>query len=213
VAALKRARSQAQAEVETQRIQQHTISVGEAWTRFHPTPKRAVLLIPGIGGSVLHATTNAGIASGLVEHVHTEVHEYDQNATESSVDLQEAEDVIVWVRSLQAEDTFKRFVLGRFDPKSGYVGSLINHVSGGARKKWQLYSPKSRHGLYAIDTLAPHWFVKYELTYYYHGLIDKLKAIGYTEGATLFGFGYDWRQVSSYWCLCVAMLACPTCVY
>jgi hypothetical protein len=61
--------------------------------------------------------------------------------------------------------------------------------------------------------LCPGWlrvthvhtcFVQYENTYYFHDLIAKLTAIGYVEGSSLFGFGYDWRQVRwHYICVCV----------
>ena len=41
-----------------------------------------------------------------------------------------------------------------------------------------------------------------DLTYYYHSMIESLKGIGYMTGRTLFGFGYDWRQVRPV-CVCV----------
>ena len=78
--------------------------------------------------------------------------------------------------------------------------SLSNHsveaTDGAATvNPWRVFAPRRHYGLYAVDTLAPHWIVKYELTYYFHHLIHKLKSIGYTEGYTLFATGYDWRQV------------------
>lgn len=142
--------------LERERIHKHTVSVGEAWTQFHPTVKRPVLLIPGIGGSVLHATTSVRRAAGLDAHTHSVPH-INENVNMSSV--MEEEDVIVWVRSLQAEAVFSRFMLGRFDPATGTVGLLANELAD-SQGKWMLYSPRTRHGLYAIDTLAPHWFVK-----------------------------------------------------
>lgn len=119
-----------------------------AWMRFHTKPTHPVVLVPGMGGSILHATTDAARAQG-VPHTHT----HTGNASAESVE----EDVVVWIRSLQAEAVFKRFMLGRFNASSGTQGLLANEI---AQERWSLYSPKQRHGLFAIDTLAPGWVVK-----------------------------------------------------
>jgi hypothetical protein len=62
-------------------------------------------------------------------------------------------------------------------------------------KRWQVFAPKRRHGLYAVDTLAPHWVVNADKTHYFHDIIQSLRSCGYTDGYSLFAFGYDWRQV------------------
>ena len=69
--------------------------------------------------------------------------------------------------------------------------------------------PGDRHGLLGVDTLAPQFPELGGMrrsTEYYHSMIRRLEAIGYEEGATLFGFPYDWRQ-SVWWRPALARLA------
>jgi hypothetical protein len=40
--------------------------------------------------------------------------------------------------------------------------------------------------------------LRLDTVYYFHDLIKEMKSWGYKEGATLFGFGYDFRQSNRY---------------
>jgi len=42
--------------------------------------------------------------------------------------------------------------------------------------------------------LDPDVLLRLDTVYYFHDLIKEMKSWGYKEGATLFGFGYDFRQ-------------------
>ena len=77
----------------------------------------------------------------------------------------------------------------------GTEGAAPRGQTTPSSKRWQVFAPKRRHGLYAVDTLAPHWVLHAHKTHYFHDLIQRLHSCGYTDGYSLFAFGYDWRQV------------------
>ncbi|KAH7661718.1 Lecithin:cholesterol/phospholipid:diacylglycerol acyltransferase protein [Dioscorea alata] len=92
----------------------------------------------------------------------------------------------VWVRILGADHEFRTKLWSRFDPSTGQTVSLDT--------KTKIVVPEDRYGLYAIDTLDPDMIIGCECVYYYHDLIEEMIKLGYQEGKTLFGFGYDFRQ-------------------
>lgn len=156
---------------ERSRISQHSAAVGEAWTQFHPVVQHPVLLVPGIGGSVLHARASPLTPIPSLFDAITPVNGTDtplDDGVAAAAQALDVEDFIVWIRSLQAEDTFKRYMCGPYDAATHTVGSWANGNGKAAGnspaatsgRKWKVYSPPHRSGLYAVDTLAPNWFVK-----------------------------------------------------
>lgn len=158
------------------------------------------MLVPGIGGTALWSRrvgrSQAKVAdtapAGLTEDV---------------------DNVLAWIRATYADDTFREHLLGRYNAATHTVESLqpewkvravdnnthsLDHTTPAQLHPPppmpQVSVPVDDYGLHAIDTLAPHWVFKADLTYYYHSLITRLKAIGFVPGVTLFGFPYDWRQ-------------------
>jgi hypothetical protein len=131
---------------------QVSVALGEAWTSFHPKPAKPIILIPGIGGSILHASHRASPnANG--NH---------RNASRAPTSEEEsADDFIVWVRSIGATDYFSRYVLGRWSAATASMGTLQSNLADNSgSNKWRIRVPQHRHGLYAIDTLAPSWVIK-----------------------------------------------------
>lgn len=82
----------------------------------------------------------------------------DGNATDTSTHTEPPADELVWIRSVGQTASFARYLLGNYDEKSHAMGVLANEVEGNGA--WKVYSPNLRHGLYAIDTLAPNWIIK-----------------------------------------------------
>ncbi|KAM1694776.1 hypothetical protein TB2_033303 [Malus domestica] len=124
------------------------------------TEVEPVLLVSGIGGSILHSKRRK---LGF--------------------------DTRVWVRILLADLEFKKKLWSIYNPQTGYTETLD--------KDTEIVVPDDDYGLYAIDILDPSWFVKLirlKEVYQFHDMIDMLVGCGYKKGATLFGYGYDFRQ-------------------
>lgn len=132
---------------------QVSVALGEAWTKFHPKPSKPIILIPGIGGSILHASRRASPNSSA----HKQNSSHVPSGEDESVD-----DFIVWVRSIGATDYFSRYVLGRWSATTASMGTLQNDLpdASSGNSDWRIRVPQHRHGLYAIDTLAPSWVIK-----------------------------------------------------
>ncbi|XP_021673722.2 phospholipase A(1) LCAT3 isoform X3 [Hevea brasiliensis] len=144
-----------------------------------------VLLVSGIGGSILHSKTKSK-KFGF--------------------------ETRVWVRILLADYEFKKRIWSLYNPKTGLSHSLPSINAFTLRvcelvtdncytelldDGTELVVPDDDYGLYAIDILDPSLFVKFfHLTevYQFHDMIDMLINCGYKKGSTLFGYGYDFRQ-------------------
>eukprot|EP00742_Colponemidia_sp_Colp-10_P012022 GILJ01013444.1.p1 GENE.GILJ01013444.1~~GILJ01013444.1.p1 ORF type:complete len:618 (+),score=92.62 GILJ01013444.1:86-1939(+) len=103
-----------------------------------------------------------------------------------SRNIKTGEEEEVWVRYYQADQVFRDHLWCRFNQTSNQTESI--------REGWEVFAPSEADGLHAIDTLAPHWWLKQDATFYYHNLIAYLEQLGYAKGKTMFGFPYDWRQ-------------------
>ncbi|RZC47449.1 hypothetical protein C5167_040392 [Papaver somniferum] len=98
-------------------------------------------------------------------------------------------EIRVWVRVLLANWELRKKALSIYNPKTGYTESLD--------KNCEIVVPDNDYGLYAIDILDPSPIVrclKVEEMYQFHNMINMLVECGYKKGATLFGYGYDFRQ-------------------
>ncbi|XP_010549765.1 PREDICTED: phospholipase A(1) LCAT3 [Tarenaya hassleriana] len=123
--------------------------------------REPVLLVSGIGGSILHSRKKKKPGS----------------------------EIRVWVRIFLANLAFKQNLWSLYNPKTGYTEPLDDDI--------EILVPDDDFGLYAIDILDPSWFVKlFNLVdlYHFHDMIEMLVGCGYKKGATLFGYGYDFRQ-------------------
>jgi hypothetical protein len=148
-----------------------------------------VLLVPGIGGSILHAVT----AKGHKERI--------------------------WVRLFAADHEFRAKLFSLYDPLTGKTNSLdtnttievpddrfglyscdildpavvyITHQSSPSLSCVQRHGP-IRSFLIPVGAMLLQIF-RMDDVYYFHDLIKQLTGWGYQEGTTLFGFGYDFRQ-------------------
>lgn len=95
----------------------------------------------------------------------------------------------VWVRIFLADLEFRKKALSVYNPKTGYTEAI--------EKDTEVVVPDDDYGLYAIDILDPSSVVKclhVTEVYHFHDMIDMLVKCGYKKGATLFGYGYDFRQ-------------------
>lgn len=147
-----------------------------------------VLLVPGIGGSILHAVSENG---------HKER---------------------IWVRLFAADHEFRAKLFSLYDPVTGKTNSLDSTSTIEVPdERFGLYScdildpavviisflsslPSISSTVlqpltYALLLVrAPGQIFRMDDVYYFHDLIKQLTAWGYQEGTTLFGFGYDFRQ-------------------
>ncbi|XP_002983393.2 phospholipase A(1) LCAT3 [Selaginella moellendorffii] len=117
-----------------------------------------VLLVPGIGGSILNAVD-------------------DDNSDNAER---------VWVRLFFADHEFKKKLWSRYDPATGKTLSLD--------PKSHIEVPDENYGLFSCDILDPAVFIRLNIVYNFHDLIEQLEQWGYKAGTTLFGYGYDFRQ-------------------
>ncbi|KAL2609370.1 hypothetical protein R1flu_027943 [Riccia fluitans] len=115
-----------------------------------------ILLVPGIGGSMLNAVD----AKGKKERI--------------------------WVRLFAADHEFRAKLWSFYNPETGKTESLDSNVT--------IEVPDDRFGLYACDILDPDIILRLDVVYYFHDFIKQLLSWGYSEGTTLFGFPYDFRQ-------------------
>ncbi|KAL3699381.1 hypothetical protein R1sor_017403 [Riccia sorocarpa] len=115
-----------------------------------------VLLVPGIGGSMLNAVD----AKGKKERI--------------------------WVRLFAADHEFRAKLWSFYNPETGKTESLDPSIT--------IEVPDDRFGLYACDILDPDIILRLDVVYYFHDFIKQLLSWGYSEGTTLFGFPYDFRQ-------------------
>ncbi|BBN20393.1 phospholipase A1 [Marchantia polymorpha subsp. ruderalis] len=115
-----------------------------------------VLLVPGIGGSILNAVDEKGKKERI------------------------------WVRLFAADHEFRAKLWSFYNPETGKTESLDPTI--------QIEVPDDRFGLYGCDILDPDIILRLDVVYYFHDLIKQLLSWGYSEGTTLFGFPYDFRQ-------------------
>jgi len=135
-------------------------------TNMHP-----VILMPGLMGSVLHATANIPSSVELPDYCPRTFN-----------------DQLIWI-------DVKQFL--HYKCLSYYFRSDYNPKTD----KWEdakgveITIPKWG-SLYAIDGLAPGSLVNPFISYY-HPMIQKLKGLGYVDGESLFGAAFDWKEIPS----------------
>ncbi|ERN20096.1 phospholipase A(1) LCAT3 isoform X2 [Amborella trichopoda] len=125
-----------------------------------------VLLVSGIGGSILNARKKQKNKSGG-----------------------DAPAIRVWVRFFLASLEFKKYVWSIFNPKTGYTESLDPDIEVIVPDDdYGLYAIDILDPTWLVRCL--------HLTdvYHFHDMIDMLLESGYEKGTTLFGYGYDFRQ-------------------
>jgi len=126
--------------------------------------------MPGIMGTVLHGSANFTSFYSLPDEC---PHQFD--------------DRLLWIDVNQMINyaCFKEYFRSDYNPKS---------------KKWERVEGMSftvpKFGsTYAMDNLAPNGIGVGDLVPYYHKMIEKFESIGYVDGETLLGAGYDWKEL------------------
>ncbi|KAE8797914.1 Lecithine-cholesterol acyltransferase-like 4 [Hordeum vulgare] len=95
---------------------------------------------------------------------------------------------LVWVHILAADHECREKLWAQFDASTAGKTVCVD-------EKIRITVPEDRYGLYAIDTLDPDLIIGDGSVYYYHDMIVQMIKLGYQEGKTLFGFGYDFAKV------------------
>jgi len=132
---------------------------------------RPVILMPGVMGTVLHATADFP-SSVALELPDSCPHKFD--------------DQLIWVDFLQ-------FI--KYTCLKNYFASNYNDET----KKWERiegisFSVPKWGSTYAVDDLCPNGASSSSVVPYYHKMIEKLEKIGYVDGENLLGAGYDWKE-------------------
>ncbi|KAI4973205.1 hypothetical protein ZWY2020_028913 [Hordeum vulgare] len=95
---------------------------------------------------------------------------------------------LVWVHILAADHECREKLWAQFDASTGKTVCVDEKI--------RITVPEDRYGLYAIDTLDPDLIIGDGSVHYYHDMIVQMIKLGYQEGKTLFGFGYDFAKVT-----------------
>lgn len=130
----------------------------------------SVILIPGIGGSVL-TTCQSGPMFAKDERGEVKRHTIVADCRR------------VYLDYVYADQMGKEYLVSTFDPKTLRTTSANNYTLS---VSW------SSNGLDAIDTLDPDlWFFSYRSWYFHETIIDFRRLL---KNVTIAGFPYDWRQ-------------------
>jgi len=127
-----------------------------------------VILMPGIMGTVLHATANIPETVELPDTC-PRVFTYQ----------------LIWidVKQFLHYKCLRNYFAANYNPDKGVWDEL----------EGMEFSVPKWGSTYAIDSLAPGSIISPFISYY-HQLIEKFKGVGYVDGQNLFGAGFDWRQ-------------------
>ncbi|CAI5485293.1 unnamed protein product [Closterium sp. Naga37s-1] len=147
------------------------------WPKPRPKPHdtagnlNPVLLIPGIGGSILNAVSEDGKKK---ERIWVRLYNADQDR-------------------LTRSPAHPLFPIPR-SPPSRARRVVVAGKSESLDDKSHIEVPDDNHGLYSCDILDPDVSVPLDVVCYYHHTIVEMRKWGFKDGETLFGFGYDFRQ-------------------
>lgn len=132
----------------------------------------SVILVPGIGGSVLTTCQQGPMFSK---------DEFGQVKRATIV----SDCRRVYLDYVYADQMSKEYLVSTFDPKTLRSTSVNNYTLS---VSW------AANGLDAIDTLDPDlWFFSYRSWYFHETIIDFRRLLS-ANNVTLVGFPYDWRQ-------------------
>jgi len=141
-------------------------NAAESCANMHP-----IVLMPGMMGTVLHATANIPTSVELPDYCPRTFN-----------------DQLIWidVKQFLHYKCLAYYFRGNYNPETD---------------KWEEaegmeFNVPKWGTLYAIDGLAPGSLVNPFISYY-HQMIVKFKGLGYVDGENLFGAGFDWKEVPS----------------
>lgn len=144
------------------------------------TPSHPILLIPGVAGSILCMTPTDPPPPP------------SPSASDPSTDADKPHmGERCWIRFNGANAAAQRGLVGRFDAATSTTQGLHAGVETFVPRPTRDQDPGF---LYPIDTLDPDLRLPIRGVEYFRKFIAFLESTGYERGATLFGFGYDYRQ-------------------
>nr|CAN63759.1 hypothetical protein VITISV_008632 [Vitis vinifera] len=169
-----------------------------------------VLLISGIGGSILHSKRRRrGFQTRVWVRIFLADLEFQEEAlvylqSENRSPLSSCVSCLVdekmreKVRKMEYRiSCFCYFYIWFGGERMRRFNSAMRSYTEALDDDSEILVPDDDHGLYAIDILDPSVLTKclhLKEVYYFHDMINMLLRCGYKKGITLFGYGYDFRQ-------------------
>jgi hypothetical protein len=155
---------------------------GDAQARVTWQPvQRPVLFIPGIGGSILFATSDAdGTEHDAWPEYHGDGNDCDKEPSVPNV-----------FRYNPADDG--ACLAARYLPLRHWNTTTrqFDDLVGG---RWTTAARTLNYGLCGVDSLNPNLWVDESATFYFRHMLKHFACdLGYEEGSTLWAFPYDWR--------------------